>query len=60
MILPRTPLPPKLELLVEDLETSAKNIPSPIPRTGTSHGGLCVGDWCMETNRSMFREYRLI
>ena len=46
------PRPPRLELPVEDLETLVQNNPPPpppLPKIRTSHGGLCVRDWCVET-----------
>ena len=48
-----------LELLMENLGTSSKSLPRilPLPPTPalqsrTSHEGLCVGDWCVETTAS--------
>ena len=37
-----------MELLMVDLETLVQNIPNPF-KIGTSHGGLCVVYWCVET-----------
>ena len=47
---PEYPLP-KLELLMEDSETSymANTRYPPLRGIGTSHRGLCVADWCVDT-----------
>ena len=57
--LPRILPPPqkkkKWELPMEDLGTKGKSLPTTPPppkkKAGTSHGRLCAGDWCVETNR---------
>ena len=44
------PLHPELKLIMKDLETLATTTPNaPSPAIGTSHGGLCVVDWCVQT-----------
>ena len=47
---PEYPLP-RLELIMGNLETLVQDtpLPRPPPEIGTSRGGICVEDWCVET-----------
>ena len=53
-------LPPRNETSYGGLRDFRSERSQNIPPTGTSHGGFCVMDWCVETINCIPNEYRLI